>query len=472
MIREGQFLLGFTLLAATATAQQRMPDARRFPVTAPIRDAGSVDVTTGKWTRPGGAIKAGSQVVYNNTCTWATFGYYAGFDWCEDNYDEGRIPSPSSPGAPNGAQVTNNILSFQVTYCTFIGPTTSVGGYDMDLAFWDNLGGDCVGGVPPTPPSVSSTATAYFPLAGLGLPGSTALGFQACWIVTIDTSNAGFVLQSDGDGTYNGTAAQDSFTWMQRQNATQAVSLAGTPDGFLIAGDPAVGGYGDCTYDLPCGGCGTGLDTFDGFWINVDGLSVGGTGGPPPGCPNSVAQYGFGTNCYFFGGYPTAPLASYHLLLESDGRGGGATIYCQQAKPTSVANCTASLTASDLSLATGAWNTTGIPRQAGLGVGTVLGIYIYTDGVGIGQSAFSANVVFGTLCLAGFKRSAPACAPAMLPNAQPGVCNAGPMSTAPGCSAGALGIAVGEDVNVQLWYRDPGAAGNANFSNAIFYTVQ
>jgi len=33
---------------------------------------------------------------------------------------------------------------------------------------------------------------------------------------------------------------------------------------------------------------------------------------------------------------------------------------------------------------------------------------------------------------------------------------------------------VGDDVNVQLWYRDPTAAngGNANLSNAIFYTVQ
>jgi len=33
---------------------------------------------------------------------------------------------------------------------------------------------------------------------------------------------------------------------------------------------------------------------------------------------------------------------------------------------------------------------------------------------------------------------------------------------------------VGQDVNVQLWYRDPlpGNGGNANFSNAVFYTVQ
>jgi hypothetical protein len=458
------------LLAASAAAQQRFPESRKFPITAPIRNAGTVDVTTGKWTRAG-AAKAGSQIVYNNTCTWAGGTYYAAFDWCEDNYDEGRIPSPSSPNAPSGAQVSNTILSIQVSYCTFVGPTAGVGGYDMDLAFWDNLGGDCVGGVPPTPPAVSSTATAYLPLAGLGLPGSSAVGFQACWIVTLDTSNTGFALLSDGDGVFQGTGAQDKFTWMQRQNATQAISLPGTPDGFFIAGDPAVCAFGDGTYGNPgSGGGGTGLDTFDGSWINVDGIGVGASG-QPAGCPNSVAQYGFGTNCYFFGGYPTGPLASYYIVIESDGRG-GATTYCTQSKATTVAGCTASLTATDLTLATGSWNTTDIPRQACLGVGTVLGIYIYTDGVGIGQSAFSTNVVFGTLCLQGFKRSAPACAPATLPNAQPGVCNFGPMSTAPACNGGALGIAVGEDVNVQLWYRDPGAAGNANFSNAIFYTVQ
>jgi hypothetical protein len=474
MTRERLVLLSIPLLALSAAAQEQLPRSRLFPITAPIRDAGTVDVTTGKWTRPHGSTKVGSQVVYNNTCTWAGGAYYAGFDWCEENYDEGRIPSPSSPGAPNGAQVTNHILSVQVTYCTFVGPTTGVGGYDMDLAFWDNLGGDCVGGVPPTPPPVSSTATAYLPLAGLGLPGSTAVGFQACWIVTLDTSNAGIALQSDGDGVYDGAGALDKFTWMQRQNATQPASVAGAPDGFLIAGDPAVGNFGSCSYDIPCGGvagdCGTGLDTFDGSWINVDGSPVGG-GTPPPGCNNSVGLYGFGSNCYFFGGYPTAPFASYYIVLESDGRA-GAVGYCTQTKPTSVSGCSAELDVTDLTLATGVWTATDIPRQAGLGTGTVLGIFIYTDGVGIGQSAFSANTAFGTLCLSGFKRSAPACAPATLANAQAGVCNPGPMTTSVNCGGGALGIAVGEDVNAQLWYRDPGAGGNANFSNAIFYTVQ
>ncbi|MDH4148164.1 MAG: DNRLRE domain-containing protein [Acidimicrobiia bacterium] len=153
--------------------------------------------------------------------------------------------------------------------------------------------------------------------------------------------------------------------------------------------------------------------------------------------------------------------------------GGGATSYCAQTKPTSVAGCTPTLSVNNPSLATGAWTTSDIPRDASAGNGTSLGIYIYTNGLGIGQSTTVLNVPFGTLCLSGFKRSAPACTPALLSGAQGGVCNPGPMTTDLSCNGGALGISVGDDVNVQLWYRDPTAAnaGNANFSNAIFYTV-
>ena len=468
------------LVSLPATAQQTLDPSRLYPITTPIRDAGTVDVTTGRWTRPGQSVKATGLSIYNNTCTWSGAGYYAGFDWCEDNYDEGRIPSSNDPNAPAGALDTNEILSIQVSYCTFVGPVQGVGGYDMDLAFWDKLGGDCAGTVPPTPPPVSSTATAYLPLAGLGLPGSTSFGFQACWLVTLDTSNTGFFLASDGDGTFDGVGADDKFIWMQRQNATSgALQLPGTPDGFFVAGEPAAGGYGACSYMIPCGidpitgaTCGTGLDTFDGSWINVDGVGVG-SSAHNTACANAVSQYGYGTNCYFFGGYPTNPLASYWLVLDGDARDQLDIFFCTQTKATSVAGCLASLTAWDTTI-DGTWSANNIARDAGAGVGTSLGIFIYTHGVGIGQSTFSASVPFGTLCLAGFKRSSPACAPALLAGAQPGVCNAGPMTTDVNCNGGALGITVGEDVNVQLWYRDPTPAnsGNANFSNAIFYTVQ
>ena len=82
----------------------------------------------------------------------------------------------------------------------------------------------------------------------------------------------------------------------------------------------------------------------------------------------------------------------------------------------------------------------------------------------------NVTVPFGQLCLSGFKRSAPTCAPAVL--AATAGCNTGTMSLAVNCNGGALGIDVGEGVNVQLWHRDPTAAGTADFSNAIFYFVQ
>jgi hypothetical protein len=464
--------LAAATFALPLAAQQRLDPSRLYPITSPIRHAGTVDVTTGRWTKPDQGTKSGKGIVFNNTCTWTTQSYYAAFDWCEEAYDEGRIPSPSDPNAPAGALAVNQILSIEVSYCTYVGPLAGAGGYDMDLAFFDKLGGDCLGGVAPTPPPVSSTATAWLPLAGLGLPGSTALGSIACWVVTLDTSNAGIVLASDGEGVFDGVGAEDKFIWMQRQNTTQGALHSWGPDGFFIAGEPATGGYGACSYNIPCGTdafwggtCGTGLDAFDTYWLNVDGIAVGGSGGIP-GCDAGIGTLALGTNCYNFGGYPAQPLSSFRLVLEGDARATPST-WCLQTKPTSVAGCFASLTASDLTLATGLWSATEIPSA---GAASVVGIFIYTDGVGIGQSVVSVPTTFGLLCLAGFKRSAPTCAPAVI-SAAAG-CNAGPMTTAVNCNGGALGITVGEDVNVQLWHRDPGAAGTANFSNAIFYTVQ
>jgi hypothetical protein len=463
-------------LPCMAFAQQRLDPSRLYPVTAPIKNAGTVDVSTGKWTGPQKSTKLGSQSIYNNTCTWTTLNYYAVFDWCDDNYDEGRIPSTSSPSAPSGAMNNNFIQSIQISYCTYIADSIvqTGGGYAMELAFWNKLNGDCVGLIPPTPPPVSTTAAAYFDLSGLGLPGSTSTGFQACWIVTLDTSNSGFVLKSDGEGTFNGNPADDKFIWMQAQNQTQAMSMVMPGDGFLIVGEPATGGYGACSYTIPCGidalfgnTCGTGLDTFDASWINVDGIAVGGAG-QPAGCVNTVAQYGFGTNCYFFGGYPTNPLASYWLVLEAEGPGDPLLVYCTQSKPTSVANCTPQLSVTNASLATGAWTVGKVPL--GPGVTTTVGIFIYTDGAGIGPSAFQANVPFGLLCLQGFKRSSPAC-PAVSFGGASNTC-VGTFSLPVSCNGGALGITAGEDVNVQCWYRDPPNPAQANFTNAIFYTVQ
>lgn len=148
------------------------------------------------------------------------------------------------------------------------------------------------------------------------------------------------------------------------------------------------------------------------------------------------------------------------------------TQYCTQTKPTSVTTppCSALLTATNCTLDTGEWSTTNIPRSSSLGAGSTIGIYIYTHGVGIGQSTFTLAMAFGTLCLSGPQRSSPSCSPVVVSGLLPGVCNVGPANLALSC--GPLGISVGEDVNVQFWFRDGGAPGDADFSNAIFYTVE
>ncbi len=145
----------------------------------------------------------------------------------------------------------------------------------------------------------------------------------------------------------------------------------------------------------------------------------------------------------------------------------GQIVYCTQTKPTSVPGCVPALTASDLTLS-GSWNVSSVPL--GPTETTIKGIYIYTNGAGIGQSAFSVSVPFGTLCLAGFKRTSPACAFVDY-SGTPNTC-AGSFSLPLNCNAGALGISVGDDLNVQCWYRDPPVFAGADFTHAIFYTVQ
>jgi hypothetical protein len=148
------------------------------------------------------------------------------------------------------------------------------------------------------------------------------------------------------------------------------------------------------------------------------------------------------------------------------------TPYCAQTKPTSVPGCFASLSCSDPSLATGRWQATSIPRSDFAGPGTSVGVFLYTHGVGIGASPVKSTPSYGLLCLAGFQASAPAYRPALLEGALPGVCNSGFMSLPLSPAAAPLGLAVGEDVNVQLWYRDPAPPANSRLSNAIHYTLQ
>jgi hypothetical protein len=484
MFRSSLIAAGAVLLCSTAAAQQRLDPARMHPITGPIKNAGTVDVTTGKWTKPSqhvaGVQKAGAiQTVFKNNCTWTGGAYYAGFQSCEWNFDEGRVPSTSDPNAPTGAADNNAMDSFQVSYCTFVPTTALPTGYDMEVAFYDKNNGNCVGLVPQQPPPVSTQADAYFDLSGLGLPGSTGAGFQACWLITADVSNSGWVLPGDGEGTFNNDPTQDKFNWAQAQNsANSPVAGFANPDGFIIVGEPATGGYGACSYNIPCGTdaifgntCGTGKDAFDNSWINVDGVAAGGTGGALPSCPDSVAQYGYGTNCYFFGGYPANPFASYWLVLRA--RAGGNQIYCT-ARTTScgsvpsIGGPTGPL---DLSAGSGSYNVTNGPCPDAPAGGP--GILIHTAA---GPDPTPNAVAFGFVCInTPFFRG-----PAALPvSGGPGNCdstytwNFGLYATT---NAGMFGLVAGNSLDLQPWCRDPNNAvnppnGTANFANAMSTTI-
>jgi hypothetical protein len=460
MFRSSLIVAGAALLCSTAAAQHRIDPARMVPVTGQLRNAGTVDITTGTWTAPNAQPKKAVQTVYNNTCTWTTTVYYAGYGECEDSYDEGAIPSTGRPGAPAGASDSQTMDSVQIYYCTF--NATPVGGIDIELAFWDKLNGNCVGGIPPTPPNWATTATAYIPLAGIGLPGSTLNGNQACWIVTLDVSNSGWVMASDGEGTYDGIDDDDSFVWGKRFN--NATPLIGAPNGFLITGEPASGTYGSCTYTIACGTdpnfggatCGTGLDTWDGEWINVDGIASGSSAGTPAGCTSSVAAYGYGTGCYWFGGYPTNPFDSYWLVLTAEGGAGQAANFCT-ATPSSVTGCTSSLVAdASVSKSAGAGSSTlsATPAPGG----NQAGIFIYTRNGLLPSGGVLAT--FGWRCIATVVRGKPD-----LPGGSPNNCNGqydwdlgGFVNTTPS-------ILVGDTLHIQAWYRDPGSSAGALFTN-------
>jgi hypothetical protein len=335
MFRSTLIAAGAVLLCSAAYSQQTIDPSRIYPITSPPKDAGSINWKTKVWTpaNQGGVLEAGTVKIYDNTCTWAVAGYYGGLAACEDLYDEGRVPSSATgPRGTKGATDDNDVSAFQIGYCTSALDPAPIGGadstVDMEFGFWNNLG-LCNAGVTknnlPAP-----TAFFAFP-AGSGLPGSTT-GALACWLVTI-TGITGFCLESDGNGVWENDQNADTFNWSFAHNNP---APAATPNGFIISGEPATGAVGACTYRIPCGTdalygnpCGSGLDTWDGFWINVDGVGVGVTNDPD--CTADVGPIA-GTNCYFFGGYPANPFASAWLTLESrgdcDGCTGNITSYC------------------------------------------------------------------------------------------------------------------------------------------------
>jgi hypothetical protein len=342
MFRSTLIAAGAVLLCSAAYSQQRIPPSKVYPITSPIQDAGTLNWQTKTWTAAGASthLNAGKVVIYDNTCTWTGGAFYAGLDSCEDNYDEGRIPSSATgPRGTKGATTDNLLSLFQFGYCT----TALTGTVDIKIAFYDNLGGRCVGFIQPTSgngngqwapgsgqagnaPNAVDAPDCYFDfgaVAGNPLPGSSN-GSIACWLVGVSITNTPCCLKSDGDGDWDNNPDADLFNWSFQQENGPWNPV--TPNGQIISGDPSLSPVGGCTYRIPCGTdlggfpCGHGLDTWDGSWLNLDGVAVGQTNSA--NCPNDVGPFG-GTNCYFFGGWPANPFASYFMHMESDGECAG-----------------------------------------------------------------------------------------------------------------------------------------------------
>lgn len=308
MLRSSLTSMGIVLLGTAAIAQSDM-SARVRPITSPVKNAGVLHLGTGTWTRnaTAQAFLSGPEIVYANTCN---SGYYFGNDSGEQVTDEGAIPDQGQAQTPSGfvaggfdtdqgCQQTYNINGFQIAYCTY--STT----FTAEVNFYDNY--EAVG----TACSVPGAPTASFAISGL--PATTTVGVQACWIVSLDlaaqTPPANFSLT--GTGT-NGTIFGWSF------NHTSPNMDAANQDGQIIAGKPDTCTGTDSTrWDR-----GTASVAYPGNYNQVGNFPVAteeGTGMLTLDAFRTDFGTSFAPGCYWFQGFPTTGVfGSFHLELYSD----------------------------------------------------------------------------------------------------------------------------------------------------------
>lgn len=425
------------------------------PLPTVPRHAGVFNLRTGRFAIAGGqAQTALVQTVYNNTCLGG--GGYVGDADCEDRYDEGRVPSQvGTTHYPD-----HDLESIEIAYCT----SAVTGTVDLDWELYDTqsgLGGagSCTFGSAGTPPVFTLGLTGFDSSAtGFPLPGSTALGAAACWIVGFSTGTANVCLTA-------GPTSADPFIFRFSQN-NSPTQLGGGAAGTILAGDPVAGPAGCGTFgNPPCvdpstfAQCGNGLDTQDLFWVNIDNTPVGGT--PPANCAGASSG---GTGCYWFGGYPTNPYASLYLKLEGDGSCTTPTVvtaYCT-AKVNSL-GCTPTVSWSGFpvvaSCATNAFNLT-----ASNLVGNKNGLWFYGTN-GLSGIAFQG----GHLCIK------PAIKRLNVQNSggQGSACN-GSLTTnfnARICSGSDSALIPGALVGTQCWSRDPASPSTTNLTSAISFII-
>ncbi|MCK6448793.1 MAG: hypothetical protein L6Q99_20555 [Planctomycetes bacterium] len=446
MNRQSLLLAAFACLASLASAQG-IDLSKVHPVTKTPKHAGVFNIRTGRFHTAGGAgpLSLVLQNVYNNTCV---AGFYTAVAECEDFYDEGRVPSQVGPTTyPN-----HSLETIELAYCT----SATTGLVDLDWELYDTqaglAGGSCGFGSAGTPqPFTAGVAFFDSSAAGFPLPGATSASGPGCWIIGFSTGTITTCLTS-------GANSADQFVFRFSQNNTPAQMGGGTA-GPILAGAPGTGVPGCGTFNLPAcaGGCGSGLDNLDAFWINQDAGTVGGvctTGGT--GAPS--------TGCYWFGGYPTNPFGGIFLRMEGDGScttTGNVIAYCT-AKVNSL-GCTPAVMAVGIPRVS-TCATTGFKLHASNLLGNKNGLWFYGTN-GLSGIAFQG----GHLCIK------PAIKRLNVQNSggQGSACN-GAITTdfnARICSGSDSALVAGALVGTQCWSRDPASPSTTNLTSAISFVI-
>lgn len=456
MLRSSLVASAVALLCAAASAQQ-VNLSRVQPITSPVKHAGVYNMKTGKFHAAQQSSHAAvQQTIYNNTCQWGN--YYQGNVECEDLYDEGRIPNGNV--GPNHA---SNL--WEIAYCT----TAVTGTVDVDWEFYDTQvgaggGGSCTfGGAGAPPPFTAGLVGFSSSAAGLPLPGSTAVGSQACWIIGF-TGGTGFACVTSG------ATSADQVMYRFSTNNTPA-SLGNIIAGQLLVGNPGASPVGGGTFAIPSGTdpisgapCGHGLDNQDLEWINTDNTPAGGT--PPATCGVGLGG-ALSTGCYWYGGYPTNPFAGMWFRVEGDGAG-----TCGGCTGTITPYCTAKVNSKGCTPVVSSTGTPNVANCAGPAftltastlIGAKNGLWFYGTN-GLNGAAFQG----GHLCIK------PAIKRLSVQNSGGAgtACN-GTISTnfnARICSGSDAALVAGALVGTQCWSRDPASPSTTNLTSAISFII-
>jgi hypothetical protein len=269
-----ELLTGFLLLCSSAFAQSRdrAPSVIDDEPT-PCGDAvfgGTFHVSNGVFEPADSGLlpPVTPGVIYNNTIN---NNFFLATLNGTTVLDDGRVPSATST-SPVGTLNNYRVKGFQIAYCT----RDLTGVFTVRARFWNQFLQTATG--------CTTLAAAGVPTADYtipGLPGTTATGTLACWIVNIDLTGVEFCMKGDADGAFNTDAFSNGFGYGLTMLGQTGTTTSAT-GGFLFAGGipPAAvtGVAGDGTYyQNPSAPAANGLD--DDVTYRRDGA-----GGQTSGC--------------------------------------------------------------------------------------------------------------------------------------------------------------------------------------------